>query len=707
MGRRALNAVLSVSSQGSESNPAGRRGTELRPISAVFVDLVDSTGLAESIDVDDFSVVISACITRIASVVEARGGSVGAYTGDGLAAFFGLERAAGSDAEQSALAALEVLESVRRYSVDLERQGAMGVEVRIGINTGQAAVSALGPGTRPNVALGDTTNVAARLQAIAEPGSIVVGDETARALSGRFGLESLGDVPVRGRRAPVRAWRLSGTLDQAAPAPTQSLLDREPELESLGQRLDALQDGQGGVVFIVGDLGIGKTALLAEMQRLAQGRAAVLTGFCAASPAPIPYEPFGAMLRSWSPLGQPLGSGVGTLQAQLQALSNLAPSTIVRLVAIAERTKTEGAALTPRDAADAVREWLEAASAEHPLLLAIDDSHWLEPSAALITLEIAELSAAAPVLLATTLRPTTHSHGSGLRVAALAAHRERALDLRLRPLGEQASRALVNRLAPNAEDEVVADVLSRAEGNPLYLEQLIRARCATDAPPEAGGKLHTVATARLLPAGVASVLVGRFDALEQKVREVAQLAAAIGRTFDEDLLYDLVGNLAAKAGTTALAAAEIIEQAQAGPPAVWRFIHALLRDAALSTLPREERRKLFGRVARAYEGRTGGAEAEYEALAFYYARSEDEAKALHYHELAAEKALRMGAFPEASATLEDAVLIAERTHDEHATTRIRVQLAELRQARADTTVSTEIARGQPDLAEESNPGTTE
>src|SRR5262245_48376481 len=135
--------VLRVSTRGPDPNPVPHRGTELRPITALFVDLVGSTGLAESIDVDDFSVVISECITRIASVVEARGASVGAYTGDGLAAFFGLERASDTDGEQSALAALEVLESVRRYSFDLEQQGAPGVQVRVGINTGEAAVSAL------------------------------------------------------------------------------------------------------------------------------------------------------------------------------------------------------------------------------------------------------------------------------------------------------------------------------------------------------------------------------------------------------------------------------------------------------------------------------------------------------------------------------------------------------------------------------------
>ena len=414
----------------------------------------------------------------------------------------------------------------------------------------------------------------------------------------------------------------------------------------------------------------------------------------------LPIEPFGGLLRSWRPVGQSLGSEVPTLAARLRSLSNLASSTIERLLAIAEGTSAEGADLTPLHAAEAVRAWLEAASAEQPLLLAIDDTHWLEPSAALITVEIAELSATVPVLLVATLRLTTQSHGSALRVAALAAHRERALDLRLRPLGEDASRALVNRLEPDADDEIVADVLSRAEGNPLFLEQLIRARCASDAPPAA--ELHTVATARLLPSGVASVLVGRFDALEEDVREVAQLAAAIGRTFDEDLLCDLVGNQTARAGTTSLDAAEIIERVRAGPPGRWRLMHALLRDAALSTLPREQRRRLFGRVARAYEDRNGGGEAEFEALAFYYARSEDRAKALHYHELAAEKALRMGAFPEASASLEEAVVIADRVHDDHASTRVRLQLAELRRASADTTVSKAIAHSPPDRAEDSN-----
>src|ERR671937_1291944 len=225
---------------------------QLRPITALFADVVGSTAVGERLDPDELSAVIGECVARMTQAVEGFDGTVSTYTGDGIAAFFGLERASAEDAEHAARAALAIISSVAQYAADVERTWHISdFNVRVGVNTGDAAVGTAGSAQRPNVALGDTTNVAARLQALADPGTIAIGDETAEELRGRFLLVPLGDVHLRGRQAAVRAWQLRGALERPSVSEPRRIVGREPELAQLRTAVGELCAGRGGMLFLV------------------------------------------------------------------------------------------------------------------------------------------------------------------------------------------------------------------------------------------------------------------------------------------------------------------------------------------------------------------------------------------------------------------------------------------------------------------------
>jgi class 3 adenylate cyclase len=693
LGRTILDVVASrggttTTRRGSDLEPSaegiprsqdtpGRIEYELRPITALFADVVGSTAVGERLDPDEVSALIGECVTRMTRAVEHFGGAVSTYTGDGIAAFFGLEQASAEDAEHAARAAIAIISAIGGYATEVERAWDItDFNVRVGLNTGDAAVSAMGSADRPNVALGDTTNIAARLQSMAEPGTIAIGDETADELRGRFLIEPLGEVRVRGRRASVRAWQLRGALEGPGVTQRRRIVGRDPELTQLRVAVDQVCAGRGGALFVVGDLGMGKTRLIAELEDLVGHRATLLQAFCAAVPAPPPYGPFNAILRAWLGL-EPDERGPAvraTLQLRLEDLDGLTTRTADGL-ALLLNLRPEDGEQEAVDPAEAYTAWVETLGKRRPLVIALDDVHWLEPSSALLALRLAELAMRLPLLFVSTLRPDRDSHGWRIRTSARATHPSRAREVNLDSLSDEHARELLDELAPTTEPTISEEVVRLAEGNPLFVEQLLRAFREGGSFPPGPTSVRTVATARLLPPALASIFVGRIDLLSRDVRRVAQSAATIGRTFHNDLLTRVVGADAVTTALPALINAGIVAERDPPPGQSWSFTHALLRDAALSTLVRSQRREIFGRIAAAFEESIGDAGDEHlELLAYYYARSENAAKALHYQERAAEKAFRVGADTEASDRLRKAAQLAEQLADEEAVRRITARL---------------------------------
>src|SRR5690242_7610278 len=285
---------------GPDTPDAGPAADELRPVTALFADIVGSTGLGERLSPAEVKALVGECVTRMSRVVEEFGGTVQAYQGDGICAYFGVPTAHEDDADRAAEAGLALVTAVEAYGRDVRQ--AWGIEefdVRVGINGGLAAVGTVGAAWRQTVALGDMTNVAARLQAAAAPGTVIAGERTAQRLLPRFVLEPIGELALKGRDTAVPAWRVLRRKPPGGDRTQAPLVGRELEAARLRRAADDLAAGRGQCLLVIGEAGIGKSRLLGELRESMAAQVTWLEGDCRSYGAVRPYRPFVDMLRTW------------------------------------------------------------------------------------------------------------------------------------------------------------------------------------------------------------------------------------------------------------------------------------------------------------------------------------------------------------------------------------------------------------------------
>jgi class 3 adenylate cyclase len=654
---------------------------ELRPVSALFADVVGSTPLAERMEPEDYGALIGGCVDRMCRAVEQFGGVIDAYMGDGIAAYFGFPAATEDDADRAAGAALSVVKAIDAYAKEVqETSGLQGLNVRVGINSGQVAIGVVGAADRHPVALGDTMNVAARLQGAAVPGTIVIGGATMRKLRGRFLVAPLGHVAVRGRERPVEAWRLLGTRPDRARREQSGLVGRASETAALASAADALRAGDGRLVLVDGEPGIGKTRLLEWLREHLRNDVTWLEGHCSSFGGQPLYHAPAEALRGWAAVDDVLErtSTLDRLGLEPDALPYLAT-----LLATDAGNEPSGAVNgSPGDFSDALRRayagWVRGLCRERPVVLAVHDIHWADHGTLELVEGLVRLLDELPLMIAATSRTGVDANDRRLREIALRGRPDRAVELALGPLTDDEAHQLLSHiapgeLAPDAKQEVIA----LAEGNPLYLEQLLRSLL------ESGGLVArrtwalTVAAAKL-PTGLESLLVARIAALPRDARRVAQVGAVLGRTFDPTLLAAVPGVDDPELNLARLLRANIIRETREIPNREYGFTHGLLQEAALSTLTRARRRELYRRVAVAQEQVFADSLDDHlERLAFYHARGGDLARALEYLERAANRAASLSAVTQAADLWSRAASVAEKINDPQARARIEQRLVQL------------------------------
>ena len=660
----------------------------MRPVTALFADIVGSTGLGERLGPDEVKALIGECVTRMSRAVEEFGGVIQAFMGDGICAYFGVPAAHEDDPERAARAALRIIGVAAGYAGEVEAAwGIEGFNVRVGVNSGPAAVGLVGGEDSQTVALGDTTNVAARLQSAAQPGSIAIGPGTASRLDERFVLEPLGDITVKGRSEPVTASRLVGPRPVTEPPSRTPLVGREREVARLETAVADLRAGRGQVVLLVGDAGLGKTRMLAELLSLAGEDVTRLEGRCVSYGAGSPYGPFVELLRTWLGVEETdtelavrtkLRARAGALlgAAQDRTLPCLGLILSIRLEQDVER---ELLALSADELSDRVQDaftrWAGALGATRPLVLAIDDLHWADRTTRDLAERLLALTDRSAVMLAAALRPDPGSEGWSFRLETQTRFAHRVEELSLAPLEAEAARVLIDELAPaglvgeSVKDEVVA----KAEGNPLYLEELLRALLETGGDRRRTWTI-TPKTAAELPPALEALLVARIDRLEPGARRLAQVASVVGREFPVSVAAAVAGS--AEGDIAALLRAEIVREVRRFPELECTFRHGLLQEAALSTLTPTSQRELYGRVGLAMEAHLGDqVDERLEQLAFYFYRSDETEKGLAYLELAAEHAVSVEALGRAEELWERARRLAERTGDRERVERVAGELA--------------------------------
>ena len=588
-------------------------GAERRHLTVLFCDLVGSTALSARLDPEDLRAVVNAYHRAVAAAVGAQGGYVAKLLGDGVLAYFGWPRAQEDDPERAVRVGLAAVDAVARLRAP---DGGM-LAARAGIATGPVVVGeVLGEGTeaRERGVVGETPNLAARLQVLAECGAVVTDEATRRLTGGLFAWEDLGEVEVRGLLGPVRAWRALGesgvesrfeALRSGGAAP---MVGREEELELLLRRWRRAAAGEGQVVLLRGEAGIGKSRLTAALQEALAGEEhETLVLFCSPQHADSALWPVvGTAGACRSPrAGRRSGRASGSkLEALLLPLDP--PAEDVALVADLLSVDTLGRWPTPDPLPKRRRERLlhalvrrvSALAARRPVLAVVEDVHWVDPSTReFIDLLVAQAADLAFLLVATHRPEFDASAWLGLHYVT---------PVQLNRLAPAEHRELLRRLAGGKAlpPEVEAEVLAHTDGVPLFVEEVCRAVLEFGLLREEAGRwaLEEPLPRMAVPATLQASLAARLDRLSS-VREVAQAGAVLGREFACDLLT-AVADLEEPvlyAALLRLEAAGLLQRRGEPPDATYVFKHALIRDAAHAMLLREPRRALHARAAAALE----------------------------------------------------------------------------------------------------------
>jgi class 3 adenylate cyclase/predicted ATPase len=576
---------------------------ERRHLTVLFADLADSTRLAGELDPEDMRDLIREYQARCAEAIEQHSGYAARFVGDGVLAYFGYPEAHEDDARLAALAGLQIVAA----SADLRaRLGRGDIAVRVGIHTGEVVVATMGVASgQTNDVVGATPNVAARLQAIAGRDEIVISGDTRELVEGWFELEDLGAQQLKGVGRPVAAYRvraptaaatrLDARVDRLTP-----LVGRERERDEL---LEAWHEcaGCGGVVLLSGEPGIGKSRLAHELHEHV-----VATGHRAVRLRCSPYHRNSALYPLLRPLERavPPDGAPAERRARLDAeleRCGLAQDGIAALLAEllaipsgeAPSSGEESAQRRKRRTLDALQTWLVAQGEGRPLLVVVEDVHWIDPS----TLELLGRFFAPEPLEGVLLLVTHRDEFVPPWPHRSFVHRLALDHLRPADVHEVVGRLTGGRPLPEA---VEGQIALRADGVPLYVEELTRAVLESDAVQEHGGRLVAAGTLpeRLVPSTLRESLMARLDRLGD-AREVAQVLAVQGRDVGADFLAAIsqMNRDRLEDGLDRLLSADLVRRREAAGEPTYAYKHSLIRDVAYESLLRSTRRRLHQRTA--------------------------------------------------------------------------------------------------------------
>jgi ABC-type transport system substrate-binding protein/class 3 adenylate cyclase len=617
---------------------------ERRIVTVLFADLVGSTAMSEQLGPERFTLLIDEVMRTMSGEVERFEGTVVQFIGDELYAVFGAPLSHEDDSERAVRAALAIQEALGRYASDVEEAYGVELAVRIAINTGPVVLRP--ESDDPYNALGDTINVASRIQKLVSGGEIVIGRATKAQVESYFELEGMGRQDLRGLSEPVETFRVLGVLEAVPDAPASPLVSRDFELTVLERVMDGLVDGRGAVVSVTGEPGIGKTRLLIEAAKGYRDRIRFIEGRGVSYAASFPYWPIRDLLREW------LGVGISTpearvrldLKAELGKLfaeeADVAYPFIASLIGITlepdamVRIKELSRESLQHEIFDWFWELVSRLSKQTSLALVFDDLHWADDA----TLEL--LEALLPVTEEDAvgiflLYRSEREHGSWrLGDHARQRHPHRYREIELRPLPEDAGRALAASVAGAELPRSVADLLvDRAGGNPFFLEEALRDLDEQGILRRENGRVVVTVNEHELaiPMLVQGALQARIDRLDPATRETLSTSAVIGRTFGMPLLELILPHDQLVQALSELQRLDLVVETSRRPSPEYRFRHGLVQEVAYASLLETKRRKLHGRVGEALERLYPDSKDEiYGLLARHFAEADVPEKAAEY-----------------------------------------------------------------------------
>jgi class 3 adenylate cyclase/tetratricopeptide (TPR) repeat protein len=666
---RELAAAAPVPAEAAARSDSQPEDTaERRQVTVMFSDMVGSTALSARMDPEDLRDVISAYQKCVAETVHRFGGFVAKYMGDGVLVYFGYPEAHEDDAERAARAGLELIAAVAGLKTGAPLQ------TRVGIATGLVVVGDLiGSGeAQERGIVGETPNLAARLQGVAEPNMVVIAQSTRRLLGSLFVLEDLGARNLKGIAGPVPAWvvlRASTAQSrfEALHSGATSLVGREQEIDVIKRHWQSARAGEGRVVLLSAEPGIGKSRLVAALTEMLQSEPhATFQYFCS------PHRQDSALFPVIAGLERAAGfehsdtseAKFDKLEALVTQSSKVAEDVVLfaELLSLPLCSRYAPINYSPQrkkeKTLDAVIRHLTGAAERQPVFLIFEDIHWIDPTSRELLDSAVQRIAQLPIFLIATLRPEFRSTWAG---------QSQVTTLTLAPLAQNDSAKLVRQIERGTmplPDDLVQEIVARSDGVPLFLEEVTRAVLEAAGADPLRPKADVSIAERLghaVPTTLHASLIARLDRIGSIAKEIAQVGAAIGREFSYEFLAATSQRSPSqlKESLARLVEAGLVFQRGTLPQATFLFKHALVQDAAYSTLLRGARRNLHAHIADALLAVSQTESVAPEIVALHMQSAERPAEAIVYWQKAGEQSVRHANNREAVAHFHRALSLLE------------------------------------------------
>jgi class 3 adenylate cyclase len=599
---------------------------ERRVVTILFCDVAGSTALAESMDPETWTGIMNATFEHLTEPVERYGGTVARLMGDAILAFFGAPTAHEDDPQRAVLAGLAIVENILPYREKLREEKGIDFNIRVGINTGLAVVGDVGSEAAGEyTAMGDAVNLAARMEQTAAPGTVQIAQDTYALVFPLFDFKELGGIQVKGKREPVLAYQvlgrkaepgsLRGLTNQGISSP---LVGRDSEFGSAQGAINRLMAGQGGVLFIQGEAGVGKSRLIFELHSSLENENSQLTwleGHNLSYGQNISYWPFQEILRSYAGITEEdreTGSW-RKLEAAIYELFEAETADILPYLAslltievgddYTERIKYLDGEELGRQVYRASRRFFQRLAEQQPLVLLFDDLHWMDASSAGLLEHLLTLVERVPILLCCLSRPDPNTPASRLLDIVEEQYMHQLIKIKLVPLSQNASRNLIQNLLEidGLPEQTRQMILDKADGNPFYLEEIVRDLIENGALAQEASTGRWRATQGIdkvtVPDTIQGLLIARIDHLDEDLKQVLRRAAVIGRTFLYRILSAvLVDDQNLEQEMEHLQNVELVKEKQRIPELEYIFKHALAQEAAYESILLEERRKVHAQV---------------------------------------------------------------------------------------------------------------
>lgn len=654
---------------------AGVVAGERKRTTVLFCDLVGSTAIAETLDPEEYRELLDRYLELAFAEIDRFEGFVNQLAGDGLMALFGAPITHENEAERAVRAALGIREAVSHLGAELRPTQDASLEVRIGIHTGVVVVGTVGNDLKMDyTAVGDTTNLAARLQGLAAPGTILISEATARLVEGRFETKPVGPFRVKGKNEPVRALEVRQALDLAMPMVIAKargltpLVGRSEELKQLEACFERFCSGLGQVAVVIADDGSGKSRLVYEFRnRIELAGATVFEARCSSLTHNIAYEPWAAMLRTFlairaSDSPDEVWRKVEAITGPEGLLDEESAPYVRRMFGITTpEIAAESGEQTSRRTHEAYDVLIRRSAAHAPTVMIIEDLQWMDEASRGALAKVMRHVDEGRVMLVVTHRP---DHEPGLRTRAA------ITQLRLGPLSDAEALEIIRARAGGRLPEALAErILARAEGNPFYLEELTRGLVEEGVlrVEESGVVVTRPVDEIQIPDTVQEVLSARLDRLGAGAKRVAQVAAVLGRQFRRERIAALVAEEPIDLDTelAELERSGVIHRKGGLGPDEFRFGESLTQQVAYEALLLRERRQLHDRIAKLLLSAEDDLDAARIArIGHHLSRGESPTRGVSTLLEAAEKALALPVYGVAVRLYREAWALAETLLDD-------------------------------------------